>query len=100
MVMRQFERSDGIIVPTERLVAVGTKEQERLAAFALRQIDRFGSFASLRANTGHVRFAPYQRKFAGPADTSHSCQSTKSLRSSPLRGGRSREAGCQSRGHQ
>jgi hypothetical protein len=25
MVMRQFERSDGVIVPTERLVAVGTK---------------------------------------------------------------------------
>jgi hypothetical protein len=25
MVMRQFEQSDGVIVPTERLVAVGTK---------------------------------------------------------------------------
>jgi ubiquinone/menaquinone biosynthesis C-methylase UbiE len=25
MVMRQFERSDGVVVPTERLVAVGTK---------------------------------------------------------------------------
>jgi hypothetical protein len=25
IVMRQFERSDGVIVPTERLVAVGTK---------------------------------------------------------------------------
>jgi hypothetical protein len=25
MIMRQFERSDGVIVPTERLVAVGTK---------------------------------------------------------------------------
>ena len=25
MIMRQFERSDGVIIPTERLVAVGTK---------------------------------------------------------------------------
>jgi len=25
MVMRRFERSDGVIVPTQRLVAVGTK---------------------------------------------------------------------------
>jgi hypothetical protein len=24
-VMRQFERNDGVVVPTERLVAVGTK---------------------------------------------------------------------------
>jgi ubiquinone/menaquinone biosynthesis C-methylase UbiE len=31
-VMRQFERSDGVIVPAERLVAVGTTYQERLAS--------------------------------------------------------------------
>jgi hypothetical protein len=24
-VIRQFERSDGVVIPTERLVAVGTK---------------------------------------------------------------------------
>ena len=28
----------------------------------------------------HARFAPYQRKFAGPADTSHSCQIQTSAR--------------------
>jgi hypothetical protein len=29
MVMRQFEQSDGVIVPTERLVAVGTKSRDQ-----------------------------------------------------------------------
>ena len=37
------------------------------------------------------------RTLLNTVGTSHLCQSTKSLRSSPLRGGKSREAGSRSR---
>jgi hypothetical protein len=38
-----------------------------------------------------------QRSYDRRCRTSHSCQCTKSLRSSPLRGGKSRETGSQPR---
>jgi hypothetical protein len=41
---------------------------------------------------------PGVQTFSGPAGRSVSCQCTKSLRCSPLRGGKSRETGSQLRG--
>ena len=40
---------------------------------------------------------PDKRTFSAPVGMSQRCQSTKSLRSSPLRGGKSRETGGQLR---
>jgi hypothetical protein len=43
-------------------------------------------------------FLPQQRTFGDYCGMSEKCQRTKSLRSSPLRGGKNREAGSQLRG--
>lgn len=48
----------------ETLGAISTDPSEEVMSGS-------GSFASLRANTGHVRSTPHQRKCAGPADTSY-----------------------------
>ena len=50
------------------------------------------------ATGGNVQLYAQQRTSASPAGMSVSCQRTKSLRSSPLRGTQSREAGNQSSG--
>src|SRR5882672_12927085 len=45
-----------------------------------------------RVTQSRLPLFPQQQTFLSPAVTSEKCQSTKSLRSSPLRGSKSREA--------
>jgi hypothetical protein len=56
------------------------------------------SKAEVAAFPEHVGLFSQQRTFAEASGTSALCQGTKSLRSSPLRGSKSREAGIRSRG--
>jgi hypothetical protein len=58
----------------------------------------YGSQPAVEDPEAHVRFAPDQRTNAAFPASSPWGQGTKSLRSSPLRGGKSREAGSQLRG--
>ena len=56
------------------------------------------SKAEVAAFPEHVGLFSQQRTFAEASGTSALCQGTKSLRSSPLRGSKSRDAGIRSRG--
>jgi hypothetical protein len=66
-----------------------------MAPTSLRRDVSVGSKATGAAMTEALPVFPEQQTSSEPVGMSQTCHSTKSLRSSPLRGGKSRESGSQ-----